>query len=822
MSNSKAKPVNKPAPADKTENKITFKHKIGLLLISLSVLVLEFTLIRVLSVSLWYHFAFMIISIALLGLGISGVTILLSDKINKAEINGFLTVCSLSYAVSILVSFTLLNKIPFEPFSLLLDSKQFLYLPAYYLLITIPFFLAGLIIGRLFTTFKNDISRLYFYDLFGAGLSCFVFIIIIPLFGGTGGIAAASMIASAACLIFAMDKIKAGTIIIFGGIVLIIINILFLTNTEAYLPISVSANKIYGNYMQEKPELRVLTKWNSFSKVDVIKDEDPPVDEYPVYTAIIDDGNSTTNIPKVPVIKDSMSHPLDASNLAMILKRDSANVFILGSGGGGEILAALTHHAKSVTAVEINGILNELIEKDFAGYWTTGLAKDKKVKIITDDARGWLRGKRLQYDVIISAHTISASATASGAMSLVENYILTDEALQEYLQHLKNDGILYISRPESQIPRLLTSIKIAHSKIGGVDFKDQFYIFKRPPSEFERDKSYLTGIVFKKDGFNEYDIQILKTQAALLNLETIYDPVSKQEGIYKDLVESNNIYETVKKYPGKLLPATDDNPYFEHQTDFKDLSPTLIKESFSQGDRAITSIEQKPVAESTLIVLLLQAILIAGVLIMFPVYIKFRMNPELKAMKKGKYILYFAAIGLGYIMIEICLIQKFTLFLGQPVYTMLTVISTLLIFSGLGSIYSDKVISLFKNINIIYIIIIALTLLIALINPVLFKLLARADVFWRVVTSVGIIAPLGFFMGMPFPYGISKIGGANSRFLVAYSWGVNGFFSVLGSILVVILSMSLGFRIVFIISTVMYLLAMLIVRKFDGAARVSG
>jgi len=800
----------------KISGSVNFKHKMGLLLISLSALMLEFTLIRVLSVSLWYHFAFMIISIALLGLGISGVTILLSDKINKAEINKFLTVTSLCYAVSILVSFTLMNKIPFEPFSLLIDGMQFVYLPIYYLLITLPFFLAGLVIGQLFTRYKTEISRLYFFDLLGAGLSCFVFIIVLPLFGGSGGIAISSIIACLACLTFAMNNNKARTIAVFIGIVLIVVNIVFLTKPELYLPISISANKIYGNYLKEKPELRILTKWNSFSKVDVIKDEDAPVDAYPVYTAIIDDGNSTTNIPNVPVVKDSMPHPLDASNLAMILKRDTANVYILGSGGGGEILSALTHHAKTVTAVEINGILNDLIQTDFAPYWTTGIANDKHVKIITDDARGWLRGKRFKYDVIMSAHTISASATASGAMSLVENYILTDEALQEYLQHLNNDGILYITRPESQIPRLVTSIKIAHSKIGGLDFKDQFYIFKRPPSEFEKDMSFLTGIVFKKNGFDKYDIQILKTQAGLLGLETIYDPVSKQDGIYKELIESDNIYETVKKYPGKLLPATDDNPYFEHQTDFKDLNLSTVKESFSQGDRAIITLQQRPVAESTLIILLLQAIVIAAVLILLPLYIKFRKNKELKEIKKGKYVLYFAALGLAYIMIEICLIQKFTLLLGQPVYTMLAIISTMLIFSGIGSMYSEKIINLVKNVNVIYIVIAALTVIIALLNPILFQALNRTEITGRIIASIAVIAPLAFFMGIPFPYGMSKININNSRYIVAYSWGINGFFSVLGSILVVILSMSFGFRVVFIASAVIYLLAMLIVRKFEA------
>lgn len=797
-----------------TKEVLTSKHKIGLLLVSLSVLMLEFTLIRVLSVSLWYHFAFMIISIALLGLGISGVTILLSKKINKAEINSFLTITSLAYAVSVILSFVIINKIPFDPFSLFVDSSQFLYLPVYYVVITLPFFLAGLIIGQLFTRFKTSINKLYFYDLIGAGLSCFVFILVLPKFGGSGGIAVASLIACAGTLLFAMEKSKLRTAGLYGAAIMIIVNGLFLTNPDSYLPIQISSNKVYGNYMKDNPDLRLLTKWNSFSKVDVMKDDGDPVDDYPVYTTIIDAGNSTTNIPKVPVLTDSSRPPFDASNLAMLLKReDTAKVFIIGSGGGGEVLTALTNGAKSVTAVEINPILNELVEKDLAGYWTTGIAKDKRVNIITDDARSWLRSKRLKYDVIISAHTISASASNSGAMSLVENYILTEEAIREYLQHLDINGILYITRPESQIPRLVTTIKIAQQKNGGSDLKSQFYIFKRPPSEFEKDVSYLTGVLYKKSGFDELDIQRLKTMSALLSLETMYDPTSKQDGIFKDIIESDNINETVKKYPDmRLLPATDDNPYFEHKTDFTDIGFGTIKESFSQTDRAIVTLSQRPVAEATLMVLLAQTIIISAALILLPIYLKFRKDPAARNVKKGKYILYFALLGLGYIIVEICLIQKFTLFLGQPVYTMLTVISTMLIFSGIGSMLSEKVISMVKNVNIIYVIIAALTLVIGLVNALIFESFVRTDIIWRVVISIALIAPLAFFMGIPFPYGMSKIDN-NSKFLVAYGWGVNGFFSVLGSVLVIMLSMSFGFRVVFILSAVIYLGAMMVARS---------
>ncbi|HMQ80754.1 MAG TPA: hypothetical protein PKE39_12615 [Ignavibacteria bacterium] len=799
---------------------LTLKHKIGLMLVSLSVLMLEFTLIRVLSISLWYHFAFMIISIALLGLGISGVTIIISSRINKAEINSFLTVTSLLYAVSIVLSFVILNKIPFDPFSLFVDSNQFIYLPLYYILITLPFFLAGLIIGQLFTRFKSGINKLYFYDLIGAGLSCFVFILVLPKFGGSGGIIFASLLACAGTVIFAIEKSRRQTIGLFTVFIMIVINSVMLTNPESYLPIYVSENKVYGNYIKDNPELRLLTRWNSFSKVDVMKDDGENVDDYPVYTAIIDAGNSTTNIPKVPNLLDSGARPpFDASMLAMYLKReDTAKVFVLGSGGGGEILSALTNGAGSVTAVEINPILNELVEKDLANYWTGGIAKDKRVKIITDDARSWLRGKRFKYDVIISAHTISASATNSGAMSLVENYILTQEALREYLQHLDINGILYITRPEPQMPRLVASIKEAQKLNGGSDIKNQFYVFKRPPTEFEKDVSFLSGVLFKKAGFDEFDIQKLKTMGALLNLETVYDPVSKQDGIFKDIVESTTIDEIADKHPGiKLYPATDDNPYFEHNTDFTSINFGNIKESFMQGDRAMLSMVQKPIAESTLVILLTQTILISALLIFLPIYIKFRKDPEIKNIKKGKYITYFALLGLGYIIIEICLIQKFTLFLGQPVYTMLTVISTMLIFSGIGSMLSNKIITKLKNVNLVYIIIAALAVILGLANSAIFEALVRLDIMWRVIISIGLIAPIAFFMGIPFPYGMSMIDN-NQKYLVAYGWGVNGFFSVLGSVLVIMVSMSYGFKVVFILSALLYLAAMLVGGKLKPKA----
>ncbi|MFI5144880.1 MAG: hypothetical protein ACHQJ4_04730, partial [Ignavibacteria bacterium] len=220
----------KSSPKAVIKENLSYTHKAGLLLISLSTLMLEFSLIRVLSVSLWYHFAFMIISIALLGFGISGVTLVLSDRLKRVDINLFATLVSLLFSISIVLSFYFINLIPFDPFSLFADSNQFIYLPVYYLTVTLPFFLAGLIVGSIFTRFKNDIGKLYFFDLFGAGISCFIFIIFMPLVGGSGSIIVVSIIAAISAIVFSFGKSKLSGFGLVGGTIIIIVNILFLTN----------------------------------------------------------------------------------------------------------------------------------------------------------------------------------------------------------------------------------------------------------------------------------------------------------------------------------------------------------------------------------------------------------------------------------------------------------------------------------------------------------------------------------------------------------------------------------------------------------------
>jgi hypothetical protein len=795
--------MSKKIISPSTFDKISPAHFAGIFLVAMSALVLEFTMTRILSVSLWYHFAFMIISVALLGIGISGVVLSLFPKFFDKPLDKLLTVLSLLYGVSVIVCFMLSNLLPVDPFSLLTQKIQFLLLPVYYLLITIPFFFSGLIISILLTRFKEEVSKLYFFDLLGAGISVFAFAVIVPQFGGNGAIVFVAAFGFLAGAVFGYKSNKHLSLLSFSFTILTFV---FLINRDVNLPIRVTPNKIYANYIAQRPDLNVFTAWNTFSKVDVMKEEEPSPDGYDVYLAIIDEGNATTNIPNVKRLPPP-TKPADASNLAFATKDSAGKVFILGSGGGGEVLTALYHNAKNITGVEINGILNDLISDVLAG-WTGPLIKNNKnVNIITDDARSVIRSGSNIYDVIVSAHTISSSAVSNGAMSMVENYIMTKEAVKEYMKHLDNSGVIYISRPETQVPKLITTLKTASKELG-LKQDSNIIVFRRPPNDFETGKSFMAGIVYKKNGFDMIDVLKIRDMANSLSLDIEYDPLTEQEGLYKTLIKSNNLQSEIDKFPGSLTPATDNKPFFDDNFGFADLSFDKMKEVFSQDDKAILALKDKPVAQTTLITMLVQILLVSVVFLLMPAFF---IKKEKNGNFEKKFLIYFALIGLGYIILQISLIQKFTLFLGQPVYTMLTVISSMLIASGFGSRYSASIFKNKKNrLLMIFGIIALLSVLIGLFSPPLFVAFSGFSMITRIVISVVIIAPLGFFMGIPFPSGISMMNSSEKRY-IGISWAVNGFFSVIGTVLTMILAMTYGFTLLFLLSALIYAVALVFI-----------
>src|SRR5256714_3042296 len=470
------------------------------------------------------------------------------------------------------------------------------------------------------------------------------------------------------------------------------------------------------------------------------------------------------------------------SNIAYVGKT-RPSVLIIGSGGGAQVLDALHYGVEKVVAVEINPIINDVITTRMRDYWGD-LYQQPEVEVVTEEGRSFVRRSKEQYDAIISVHTISNAAIASGALSLAENYVLTKEAFEDYLDHLKPDGVLYFTRPEAQIPRLFSTGREALAARGVTDFPKHFFAYRDPPAGLQSQLgagnrlSFSAGFLMKKSPFLAPEIdaitRILRVgQTPRTADETVAelrytpdDPPS--DSIYYQLLTAPELAVVYAKQTAQIEPATDDRPFFNQHTRWSSINWQTFRDVFTQNRQARLALEDRPVAEVTLITLLVQSVVIAAILILLPL-LRFS-RQGLTVPHRGRFLVYFAGLGLGFIMIEIALLQRFTLFLGQPVYTFAVVLAALLVFTGLGSALSDRFgASIRKNLRIIIPLILLTLLATAFLTPYIFDVALGWSLPSRVVISVLILAPLGILLGMPFPSGL-RIVGQEAPALVPWAW----------------------------------------------------
>ena len=796
------------------EVNISVRHYAGIFLLSLATLLLELSLTRVLSVALWYHFGFLIISTALLGFGASGVVLALWRRLREEiSLDRALTALAAFFGVTTVACFWLMQRIPFDPFSLLANRWQLLFMPLYYLVISIPFFCSGLALALLFTRGSRQVNRLYAFDLVGAGLGCAAIAVVMPAFGGSGSVVVAAALGLLSAVVFGFRGTRG---LATAAAVLCLVTFMSAFFAERILPISITPNK------QRPQSAPIYTAWNTFSRIDVY--ERPPNAETNAPAArrfVFDAGTAGTGINDLrPDVRDYLSRHTDdadyTSGIAYVGKQQP-KILIIGSGGGQQVLDALHFGARDVTAVEINPIINEVVSSRMRDYWGD-LFNQPEVRLITEDGRSYVRRSREQYDAIISAHTISNAAIASGALSLAENYVLTREAFEDYLDHLAPDGVLYFTRPEAQLPRLFATAREVFAARGISNPSWHLYAYRYPPGQ--RRLSFSAGFLLKKSQYTPDELRrietLLKASGPESNRpETLYSPLEPSDGgIYQTLVTAPDLLVVYAAQPSLVEPATDDRPFFNQHTRWSSLDLATVRDLLTQQKQGRFALEDRPVAEVTLLVLLAQSIFIAAVLILLPLA-RFS-RARMRAPNRWRFLLYFAGLGLGFIMIEIALMQRYTLFLGQPVYTFAVVLANLLIFTGVGAALSEKfVASARQGLHVIVPLILLMLVMTAFLTPVIFSAALGWPLFWRVLLSIITLAPLGVLLGMPFPTGL-RLASQEAQSLVPWAWGVNAFFTVIGTVGALMLGMAFGFRIVLTCAALCYLTslaAMLTSRK---------
>jgi len=789
------------------------RHRAGIFLLSMAMLLLELSWTRVLSVSLWYHFGFLVISTALLGFGVAGVVLALWGRLrDQAPLDKTLASLALAFGLASVVSFRLTQAIPFDPFSLLADRRQLLFMPLYYLLVATPFFFSGLAIALLFTRVPHQVNALYAFDLLGAGAGCAAVAVVLPMAGGSGSMVVAGALGLFAASIFGFRHARA---LAAAGLTLGLCAMVAVPWAGSIFPISVTPNK--------RPYTRppLLTRWNTFSRIDVLErpaTADPPAPANRRF--VFDAGTAVTGIvdlrPEVGAYLAAHPDDGDYESTIAYLGKKGLRVLDIGSGAGQEVLDALHAGAASITAVEINGIITDVLREDPDGFWG-GLFRRPEVRLVTEEGRSYVRRVDETYDLIVSSHTISNAAVASGAMSLAENYVLTREAFDDYFDRLSAEGVIYFTRPEAQLPRLFATVRKLMDARGIKDAPRHVFAYRIPPGAREGGsrKAFVSFFLFKKTAFTDDELRRMEDAVRRPPapgssdeppMEILYSPLTGDAGgLYTRILETSDPKALFAAQPFAIEPATDDRPFFNQHTRWSRIGWGTVRDLLTQGKQGRMALEDRPVAEISLLTILFESVIVAAALILLPLARFSRKGLAVKG--RGRTLLYFAALGLGFIMIEIALLQRFTLFLGQPAYTLAAILAALLVFTGVGSGLAGRITD--DPLRMLRVLVPAVPAVLG-VTALVTRWAFDAALGWPFAARVGVavllLAPLGIVLGMPFPTGLRLLSEEASA-LVPWAWGVNGFFTVIGSVLSMILGMALGFRAVLALAAVCYLLA---------------
>lgn len=794
---------------------------LAIFIISASVLAYEVALMRIFAITQWHHLAYMVISVALLGFGASGTFLSLFQRSIRKRADLFLVLFSLLFSVSLVVCLSLSQTIPFNLFLVIRDWHQFLNLLLYYLIFLIPFLLGATCIGIAFMKFGGQISNLYGANLIGSGVGALAVIGLLFLLEPVSSVRVIAIASLSGPVLLSIHRritrlVLPITLSVLGAV------------ASAFMPVSLSISQYKTlSVIRGSVGTKILrTESSPLGRLDVVDSpaikfnpapglsfrfqEEPPrvrgiVMDADAITVMTDFGGSIENARYLDYTTQALPYHL----------LSKPKVAIIGAGGGPGVLLALLHDAERITAVELDPKIIHLVKErytDFCG----GIYSLPQVKVVAADGRGFIESSKEKFDLIEIALMGSPGASAAGVYALAENYLCTVEGFATFLRHLTSNGVLSITNWIQFPPR--DNIKAFATAVEALERLD----VKNPGKHLVFIRSWKTGtILAKRTPFGEDEINALREFCQERSFDVAYYP-----GITRDETNKYNILSDPQSpatpeplyynactallsrnrrsvYQGYLFnvrPATDAKPFFFHFFRWKALQP-LIKMMGKQW---------MPWGYVLLVATLVQAALASIVLILVPLLF---LRKREGAVRKTRRLLYFLCLGLAFMLLEMSSMQKFVLFLRHPIYSITVVIASFLIFSGLGSLCARRFLRRASGhrfhhlLPFLAIAIISLTYLLTLGG--IFSALSSLPTIARIAVSIILLAPLAFFMGMPFPRGLQNVSDSSPS-LVPWCWGINGCASVLSTVLATTLAMSFGFVFVTIVAIVLYLAAGLI------------
>jgi spermidine synthase len=733
-------------------------------LISISLISLELIWTRIFSAEFFYTFAFLILSIAILGMGLGALTLRLFPKLNNLK---FLPAILILTSLTALVGPPIVFKINLTFSEVLKDWTTIAKLFATIITLSSSFFFGGMALSLLFRKFSSEMPKMYMADLMGAGFGVVVSVILMNLVGTPIAAYLSSMPLIAASLILAPKFWK---ILPVG---LIALMFFFATSAETILE------------KDRKERAPVIYKhWDAVSKIKVLEFSEE-------YRGIVID-----NLANTPVygfdgnwnVPDSMRFEFHLDVSYLINQFDSCTFLSLGAGGGADVLQALQEGATDIHAVEVIPHINEIMTEgdlaDFAGNIYT----DKRVKVVTEDARAYVRRFDNKFDVIFSASSNTFAALASGAFALAENYLFTTEAFIDYWDALSEKGFLVMEH-QFYTERIVTEVMMALKESGVKNPKEHFAVYNLPQ---RRRKTILVSKLPLTDEIRNNAVMKLSPE----NHEYIHLIYPAPDSLKKNLTNRiilsgwENCADTANT---DISPCTDDRPFIAQMGLWKNLTPKSLEKIMPH------EIFGFPTSKILIVTILAVILIIVIPLNLLPYLFK---GPKLRV----KPWLYFFLIGMAFMIVEVVLILRYTLFIGPSIYSIITILLTLLIFSGIGSRYSREINSKTAFGGII----IWILLEVFIFNHLTYAF-GGLTLVPRIIISSILIAPLGFFMGIPFPKGAIKVGE-----LIDWGFAVNGAASVLGSTLILLIAFTFGLNIALLTGALLYGLAYLLILKMGA------
>jgi spermidine synthase len=779
-------------------------------LVSFATIWLELVQTRILSFIFWNHLVYLTLSIALLGFGISGtLTAILLPKISNParHLAGLLILFAASTQLALFAT----HLLPVLGTNIFVLRVLFCYV-----IYLFPFIFAGSILSIIFSESRDNLGKLYAADLVCAGSACIVFFLLLQLLTPDRSIGLITLFIGLLAFAWAKNTSKALRLSAIAvaeiGFLIAICSSFFQVPyiTEPY-------KELYAYLGSTKGAFVEMTAWTPICRIDVT---DLGVNG----KEITQDGSAHTFVQSKASVDKTFSAiknhtDMYPGTMAWEVKKNP-DVAIIGVGGGIDIVNALGYNSKSIVSAEINPATYDIVTHRYADY-NGHFTADPRVTPLNEEGRSMLKQQSKKFDIIQAIGVDSFAALTSGAYVLSENYLYTVESFEEMFKHLRPDGIISFGRINSSPPkesmRLVSLASEALRRAGCHRVSKQIFVFLTPND--------WAVCLFRNGPFTAEELRVLKKAAESRQLPILYFPkvlsaeeqASLEKAYYtsanektRDARDSFNAMIAAydkgeektffQSYPYLLTPTTDDSPFFfEYQKNPFEI-PNLLE---LRGNAA----------NVTLYVVIIESVIATLFAIFLPLL--FFNRKGMLTEHAAPYSLYFAAIGSGFMLIEIALMQKCVLFLGNPLYSLPIVLSSLLISAGVGSFLVGQraLLNVRKNITIFSALLLLVLLLITFqLNSLFYSLIHIALPIRMFIVSI-LIVPAGLLMGTFFPLGLRCVGKTEAAY-IPWAWGINGCASVYGSFAAILLAIWGGFTTALLCGAALYLIASLCALRF--------